>query len=474
MSQPYSDPNDGVIRITNDDANSAHVDDLLKRQASLRGDRGISRSRKRAWYYSNWFVFAIAGGLGALLAAAIIEPYFDDLIYFRGKIDQIDIVAPVPFIPLDGKLDGEMVMDWHNGVESVAKIEVNGENIWLLSVTKVIGPDGEQTELDLTSLQVGDDVGIHVEYEELQEGYTYAAAIYIETAPTRKGTGQSLFQLDAQSSAASLLLFPSVAALVGLAIGAVDGAVCRLWRRVLLSGSVGLLVGFIGGFIAQIFAGIIYAPLTALAMDQQVAGGELGDLTTMGMLTQVTGRALAWCLAGMSMGLAQGIAMRSGRLLLYGFLGGAIGGLLGGIVFDPIDLLLFADDHSSAHWSRLVSLATIGVTVGLMIGIVELLARDAWLQMLKGPLSGKEFLIFKDVVNLGASPRSDIYMFNDDQVADRHATIRASADHFELEAVTAGAPVLVNGRSIERTRLQSGDEITLGDTVFVFQRRTTK
>ena len=40
------------------------------------------------------------------------------------------------------------------------------------------------------------------------------------------------------------------------------------------------------------------------------------------------------------MGLAQGIALRSKRLLLYGLLGGVVGGLLGGLLFDPIDIIL--------------------------------------------------------------------------------------------------------------------------------------
>ena len=95
------------------------------------------------------------------------------------------------------------------------------------------------------------------------------------------------------------------------------------------------------------------------------------------------------------MGLGQGIALRSKRLLAYGFFGGIIGGLLGGLLFDPIDLILLGVDKPSAHWSRLIGLAVIGASVGAMIGVVELLARDAWLRMVKGPLAGKEFLLFK-------------------------------------------------------------------------------
>jgi hypothetical protein len=37
------------------------VDDLLNRQASLRGEQGMTANRKRKWYYQNWFVFMLAG-----------------------------------------------------------------------------------------------------------------------------------------------------------------------------------------------------------------------------------------------------------------------------------------------------------------------------------------------------------------------------------------------------------------------------
>jgi len=131
----------------------------------------------------------------------------------------------------------------------------------------------------------------------------------------------------------------------------------------------------------------------------------------------------------------------------------------------------FAD--AGAEVSRGVGFTIIGAGVGLMIGVVELLARDAWLRMIQGPLAGKEFLVFKDLVHVGASPRSDIYLFNDPEVADSHAVIRAAADQYEIEAVDPLRPVLVNGRPVGRARLRHGDQITLGRTVFAFNRKRT-
>jgi len=213
----------------------------------------------------------------------------------------------------------------------------------------------------------------------------------------------------------------------------------------------------------------VYAPLSALAMRQQ--GDSAAGLTTFGFIIQMGGRSLGWCLAGMAMGLGQGIALRSSRLLIYGLLGGVIGGLLGGLLFDPIDLLLLGADKPSSHWSRLVGIVLVGGSVGAMIGVVELLARDAWLRMVEGPLAGKEFLIFKDTMHLGSSPRSEIYLFNDEDVAAQHGIIRGVGSNYEIENLCREEPLLVNGAPITRTRLRNGDQITIGRTVFVFQRR---
>jgi hypothetical protein len=237
----------------------------------------------------------------------------------------------------------------------------------------------------------------------------------------------------------------------------------------LLAGSVGLLVGFLGGFLSSVVANVVYAPLNKLAVQQFDPTGE--SLTAFGFVVQMGGRSLAWCLAGMAMGLGQGIALRSKRLLLYGFIGGLVGGLLGGLLFDPIDLLLLGPSKPSAHWSRLVGFTVVGASVGFMIGLVELLARDAWLRMTAGPLAGKEFLVFKDTMKIGASPNSDIYLFNDPLVVGHHATIRALGDDCDIEAATKDAVLLVNDRPVGRTRLRHGDQITIGRTMFVFQKR---
>jgi MFS family permease len=352
-------------------------------------------------------------------------------------------------------------------------VTINEEKVYLPRGLKELRADGSKRRLDFNSLRVGDVVGLYVEYEENREFDLAVAQFLISSPPPPQATGKpkTLAQMQARSDAIGLLIFALVAGMIGLFLGAADGLVCRLPRRALLCGAVGLLVGLVGGLVSSLLASTAYAPLSALAMIQS---GDTGSvMSTFGFSIQLVGRALAWGMAGLAMGLGQGIALRSTRLLLYGLIGGVVGGLLGGLFFDPIDVILLGPDKPSAHWSRLIGFTVIGGSVGALFGVVELLARDTWLRMTHGPLADKEFLIFKEVMNIGASPRSDIYLFNDPLVAENHAVIRATGETCEIEARQPQQPLLINERSTTRARLRHGDSVTIGRTVFVFQQRKT-
>jgi hypothetical protein len=451
-----------VIRITAEDARSSHVDDLLKRHASLRGEQGITRDRGRKWYYQNWFVFMIAGTVAALLAYAIINPFFDELNYIQGTVTSIDALPShtIKFAEMDKGQPQEVQLTPEQFIEA----KVGDHTVAFANFTRWRGPDGKYGEFKMPDLHEGQTIGAYVMYTPGPHDEERSLARYVVPDPKpRSASDIPLKDMARRKFVANLLIFPLIAAFVGLFIGAADGIMCRLLRRVLLAGAVGLVFGFVGGFLSgDVLAELVYTPLSLFAAKQ---GG------TLGFSLQTAGRALAWALAGMTMGLGQGLALRSKRLLLYGFLGGLIGGLLGGLLFDPIDLILLGGDKPSASVSRWVGFAVIGAVVGLMIGIVERLARDAWLRMVEGPLAGKEFLVFKDVMRMGASPKSEIYLFNDPAIAASHATIRATGDIYEIENTCRENPVRLNGRPVQRSRLRHGDRISLGRTSFVFQRQ---
>jgi hypothetical protein len=460
-----SSSNQGVIRISRDEAMSTEVDDMINRQKSMTGQSGIVRRYKSVWYMQNWFIFGLAGALAAFTIWAVFEPNFDDLYYFQGRIEAVDLNQHMP-TRLESGMQSVNIKQSGKGW-----VQIRGQKIWLSD--QVGEYRGERLyPLEMEMLTPGKEIGIHALHFEAGYGDGLLMGTHVVTAPPDPPPAKSLLDIKSlarRHTIMSLSLFPMVAGIVGLAIGAAEGAVCRLPGRALLGGGIGLLVGLVGGFLAEIPSSLLYSAINAMAMEKAKPAGSFLD--HFSFLIQMGGRSFAWGLAGMAMGLGQGIALRSGKLLSYGFLGGVIGGLIGGLLFDPIDFLIVGQDNPSAHWSRMVGFTIVGLCVGLMIGIVQLLTRDAWLRMIDGPLAGKEFLFYKDNMTLGASPKCEIYLFNDSRIIDRHAALRVSGDSFEIQSLDADAQVLVNDRTIRQARLRHGDRITIGSTSFIFQMK---
>lgn len=265
----------------------------------------------------------------------------------------------------------------------------------------------------------------------------------------------------------ALLMFPTVAAGIGVFLGAAEGIICRNPLRALRCGAVGLGIGFVGGIIAIFPSGILFVLMTEVALslwDDPV----LGEMPTgLALLVLIMGRGAAWAIAGIPAGIGQGVALREKKVVINGLVGGVLGGLSGGLLFDPISLVLTADD-GQATYSRAVGFAAIGLFVGLFVGLVEGWTKTAWLLMRKGPLAGKQFIMFKDTTVLGSSPKADIYLFKDDAIEPRHALITNRGGRFEIEDCNTPDGTYVNGIPVTRTVLRDGDKIVLGKTVLEF------
>ena len=186
-------------------------------------------------------------------------------------------------------------------------------------------------------------------------------------------------------------------------------------------------------------------------------------------------RGLAWAIAGTTMGLGQGFALKSGKLKFNGFIGGMVGGLIGGLLFDPINLLFLGPDGiSGAAISRALGFSIIGAAVGLMIGFTDLLTRDAWLRVLSGPLEGKEFSFNRTPIRLGSSPKNEIYLFKDSKIDPIHAEINKLRDAYEIADNNSSTGTFVNGRRIQRERLVDGARIKIGNSEFLYSSREKK
>jgi hypothetical protein len=272
---------------------------------------------------------------------------------------------------------------------------------------------------------------------------------------------------DEELNLAAILMFPVVAASVGLFLGAAEGIICRNFSRAARSGAIGLGVGFVGGLVALVPTGIMFTVMSGIAFSLWENPQPNVMPTGLALLVLMMGRAAAWSIAAIPAGMGQGIALGERKVILNGVVGAVLGGLVGGLLFDPISLILTASD-GQATYSRAVGFAAIGGFVGLFVGLVEGWTKTAWLLMQKGPLAGKQFILFRDTTALGSSPKADIYLFKDDAIEPRHAIIINRAGRFEIEDCNTPDGTYVNGIPVTRTVLNDGDQIVLGKTVLEF------
>jgi hypothetical protein len=272
---------------------------------------------------------------------------------------------------------------------------------------------------------------------------------------------------------ANLLMFPVVAASIGLFLGAVEGIMCRNTSRAVICAVVGLGVGFGGGIVVLFVAEVIFGIMIAVAFQFQKNPQQNQAPGGLALLIFMMGRAAAWAVAAVPAGIGQGIALREKKVILNGLLGAVLGGLLGGLLFDPISLVIVTPD-GRATVSRAVGFAVIGILVGLFVGLVEQWTKTAWLLMKAGPLAGKQFVLYRNPTVLGSSPKADIYLFKDPAIEPRHALIHNRGGRFEIEDCETPDGTYVNGIPVQKQILQAGDQIVLGKTVLEFSIKEAK
>jgi hypothetical protein len=267
-----------------------------------------------------------------------------------------------------------------------------------------------------------------------------------------------------------LLMFPTVGAFIALFLGAAEGLMCRNPLRMLTCAAVGLGCGFAGGLITLFAGGFVFGLALQLAVSFMQNPQADERPTGIALLILMMGRSVAWAIVAIPSGLGQGIALREKKVVLNGLLGSVLGGLLGGLLFDPIDYALSSPGGQAAA-SRAVGFTTIGLMVGLFVGIVEQWTKTAWLLMKAGPLAGKQFIIFRNPTVLGSSPKADIYLFKDEAIEPRHALIHARGGRYEIEDQGTADGTYVNGIPVTKRILQTGDVIVMGKTMLEFSLR---
>jgi len=258
---------------------------------------------------------------------------------------------------------------------------------------------------------------------------------------------------------------------IALALAMVDSLwvfslrqVVSIGLRVTTAVMVGTMGGLLGGLVSQALYG--WKEFGAfLVFGWTITGFLIG--VSLGVFD---------LLSSLARGQDPGAALRK---ILKGVLGGTLGGIIGGI----LSLLLLGGwtkllrllggnpDVESRLWSPSAwGFVTLGACIGLLIGLAQVMLKEAWLKVEAGFRKGREVILAKPEITIGRAESCDIGLFGDPQIEKLHARIRQEGNRYVL--IDEGAGTYINEELIHGSRLlRSGDAIRMGKCVLRFGER---
>lgn len=226
----------------------------------------------------------------------------------------------------------------------------------------------------------------------------------------------------------------------------------RHWRQLVRCGP-GLAGGLLGGLVGGLLGNLVY-----YLLGQQVV--------LLGFLARVLG----WICLGVCVGAAEGIYERSWRKTRNGLLGGGIGGFLGGLLFNPLTYVA-----GSPVSGRALAFVLLGLFIGLSIGLVQFLLKEAWLTVAAGFRPGRQLILTQASTTLGTSEKASLIFiaYGARGVEPIHVRIRQlETGRYVLEDNQTRAGTLLNGEPVQApTPLQDGDIIQFGVNQVCFHER---
>ncbi len=196
---------------------------------------------------------------------------------------------------------------------------------------------------------------------------------------------------------------------------------------------------------------------------------------------------VSWTITGFLIGAAlgafeTGASVATGKNLrgalkktLNGAIGGTVGGFLGGVLSLVLRLVWVkvfgaseGEPLSPSAWGFVI----LGLCIGLLIGLAQVILRDAWVKVEAGFRAGRELMLTKDETTIGRAETCDLGLFGDSQIEKVHARIKRIGDRFFLldDETTTGTYVN-DQRVLQPTPLRAGDAIRVGKCILRFGER---
>ena len=257
--------------------------------------------------------------------------------------------------------------------------------------------------------------------------------------------------------------------LVAAGVGGVDAKLNAVGFqrvvRVLVCMGVGLVGGALGGLIGEAIHGIKF--------------GEPPNQNRIGENLLFIG----WMLVGVAIGASIGVfdILRSAmtgqdvgtavKKTLNGIYGGLLGGFVGGVIFGFCLKYL----TQLPNGSLAIGLVIVGLCIGLLIGLAQVVLKEAWLKIEAGFRAGREVMLSKDETTIGRAESCDVGLFGDSALEKLHARIqRKNNQYFLADAETSGGTYLNDKPVRKPTPLHNGDQIRVGNCVLRFGERAKR
>jgi hypothetical protein len=275
----------------------------------------------------------------------------------------------------------------------------------------------------------------------------------------------------------------AVAQLAGAGEGQSVGLGHQLFRVVIRGGLLGMFVAAAVAWLDALLNAVGFQRVlrVALCAGLGLAAGTIGGIVGQ-LLYAVTPVLLfvGWVLAGVLIGASIGAfdllrafsakedIRAAFRKTFNGIVGGFAGGLIGGI---PYTFLI--GNPTLPNSSLTISLVCLGACIGLMIGLAQVILKEAWLKVEEGFRAGRELMLTKDETTIGRAEGCDLGLFGDNAIGKLHARIVLKNNRYLLAQEAEDGETYVNDEPVgdRPVPLRSGDRIRLGRSVLLFGER---
>ena len=125
--------------------------------------------------------------------------------------------------------------------------------------------------------------------------------------------------------------------------------------------------------------------------------------------------------------------------------------------------------------SLAIGLVILGACIGLLIGLAQVILKEAWVKVEAGFRPGRQLILSKAETTVGRAESCDLGLFGDSGVERLHARILLEDNRYLLaDAQTPGGTFLNDARVDRPTPLRDGDTIRVGNSRLRFGERARR